>query len=614
MRSMFLRLINWLRPRLDVLFSVDLRTLALFRALLGAVLFADMCMRMSDVRRFYSDLGLAPRSWIADFAGNWRIDLYMANGETWFAVLLLCLEALAALALLFGWRTRLVTLLCFVLEASLLNRNQMVLIGGDILLECLLFWSLFLPLGARWSVDAALNTRAQPEGHKHLSWASAGLLLQVLSVYFFSAMLKTGREWWPDGTAVYYALQLDQYATPLGFWLRPYQSLLQGLSYFVYFLEMLGPILVLSPFYNRPLRFSVMLLLMCMHIGFLFCLKIGPFPMISLTSLTVLLGGWFWDWMDGRVQGRERRLGPAPLRIYYDRDCGFCIKMCLLFKTFLVLPRAQIAPAQDQARAKALLEANYSWVIIDHDEHAYLKWSAFAMLLRRSPLFCWLGWLLDPRSRGRWAVRPGDAVYDLVGRHRGGFGKLSAALLPYRDIGFETSRLAQGLAAMFVVLVCTWNIRTLHRLPARLDAVLSPPFHLLRIDQLWNMFAPFPSKDDGWWVFPGQFMDGTPLDVLHPERAGVSYDKPEYISETFPNIRWHKYDENLWSPQYSAARYQYGKFLCRSWNSTHPLKQNIRSFKMIFMLETSLPPGQTPTVEQHVVWQQNCYGESGQVN
>ena len=597
---------NWLRSRLALVFGIDLRTLALFRASLGAVLLVDLCRRMTDARVFYSDAGVMPRSWLAIFNDPWRFSLYMANGQTWFAVALLGLEALAALALILGWRTRLAAIVCFVLHISLLNRNALVLIGGDILLACLLFWSLFLPLGARWSADAALSQRPPDSNNQHLSWASAALLLQVMSVYFFSAILKSGPEWVPDGTAVYYALQLDMYATPLAVWLRQYQDLLTGLTWFVWFLELLGPLLVFSPVFSRPLRFLLMLLFIAMHVGFLLCLQLGPFPFISLASLTVLAGGWIWDALGRRALRREQTLGALPLRIYYDRDCGFCIKMCLLLRTFLILPRAEILPAQDYPRARALLEANFSWVIIDHDDHAYLKWPAFVLLLRRSPLFAWKGWLLS----GRWAETPGNTVYDFVGRHRESFARLSAALLPYRDAPFETGRFAQRVAGFFLFATLAWNLCTVDTLPKSLFALLTPPFRVIRIDQYWNMFAPYPSKEDGWFVFPGELADGTELDVLHPERPGISYDKPEYISLTYPNIRWHKYQENLWSAQFASNRLYYGKYLCREWNSTHPAEKALKTFKMIYMLEESLPPGQTPTVEQRVLWRHECFGDA----
>ena len=596
---------NWLRPRLPLLFGIDLRTLALFRALLGAVLFVDLCCRMGDASAFYSDAGVLPRSWLAAYGESWRASLYLANGQTWFALALLSLEALAALALLLGWRTRLAVLLCFVLEASLLNRNELVLTSGDVLLGCLLFWSLFLPLGSRWSVDAALSrTPPQPQ-NQHLSWASAALLLQVLSMYFFGAVLQSGAEWWPDGSAVYYALQLDRSATPIAAWLRQYPDLLTALTYFIWTLELLGPLLALSPLFSRPLRFLVLLLLAGMQLGLFLCLELGDAPFVSLAALSVLAGGWIWDALDRRAQRREQALGALPLRIYYDRDCGFCLKQCLLLRTFLILPRAEIVPAQDYPRARALLEANHSWVIIDHDDHAYLKWPAFVQLLRRSPGFAWKGWLLS----GGWLVTPGNALYDFIGRRRGSLGKISGVLLPYRDSAFDSGRLVQRVAGLFLFVVLAWNLCTVGWLPGFLGTALTPPLRLLRLDQTWNLYAPAPPKDDGWFVFPGEMADGSPLDVLRPDHAGLSYDKPAYIALTYPNIRWYQYRQNLWSAQYANNRPYYGRYLCSEWNGAHPAAQALKGFKMIYMLETSLPPGQTPVVEQRVLLRHECSAE-----
>ncbi|MDB5986728.1 MAG: hypothetical protein JWR16_1781 [Nevskia sp.] len=597
------RLPSFVRPLIDRLFSVDLRTLALFRALLGAVVFVDLCNRALDLRTFYTDLGVMPRDWMLQLNGLWRISLYSANGETWFVSLLFVVEMLAALALLLGWRTRIATVLLFVLHGSLLNRDQMVLLGADILLECLLFWSMFLPLAARWSVDATLADPKPALRNPHLSCASAGLLLQVMSVYFFSALLKYGREWWPDGTAVDLALQIDGYATPIGVWLRGFYPLTHWLTYFVWLLELLGPIAVFFPFFNKQLRFGTMLLLMVMHIGFLLCLSLGPFPFASLTSLTVLIGGWVWDALDRRKQRREDARGKQPLRIYYDRDCGFCLKSCLLYQTFLILPRVQIAPAQDTPRAKALLEANYSWVVIDHDDRAYLKWPAFVQLLKRSPLFFWLGFLLQ----GSWAVPPGNWCYDFVGRHRGAFGAATGALMPYHQRRFDTGIVAQVLAGIAVVAVFTWNLCTAHLLIRPIYAFLTPPFRVLRLDQLWDMFAPFPSKEDGWFVIPGELLDGTQVDVYHPERDGVSYDKPEYVVHEWPNIRWHKYMERIWSAEYSSNRLYYGRYLCRSWNASHAGAKQLKTFRIVYMLELSVPHGETPHVEQRVLWNHECF-------
>ena len=175
-----------------------------------------MANRLADVTTFYTDWGVMPRDYIAATGGPLRLSLHLVNGDTWYAALLLIVEGLAALAMAFGWRTRLATIVVFVLEGSLLNRNPVILLGGDNLVVCLLFWAMFLPLAARWSFDAALAENRPPERNAYCSFASAGLIVQVLTVYFFSAILKNGREWWPDGTAVYYTMSLDRYTTPVG--------------------------------------------------------------------------------------------------------------------------------------------------------------------------------------------------------------------------------------------------------------------------------------------------------------------------------------------------------------------------------------------------------------
>jgi hypothetical protein len=637
------------RAFLERAFGIDLRTLALFRAALGGVLLADLAFRAMNLRTFYTDFGVMPRDWMVNVNGLWRFTLHAANGELWWAALLFGIEALAALAFFLGWRTRLANLVVFVLHGSLLNRDILVLFGGDPLIMCLLFWGMFLPLGARWSVDAALG-RKPLEANAHVSWASAGLLLQALSVYFFSALLKTGREWWPEGTAVWYALSIDGYISPLGEWLRDFSPVTHGLSYFVYFLELLGPPLTILPYLlglaaarlyalADGTRFAVMVMLALMHVGFIVFLSIGPFPFISLASLTALTGGWVWD----ALARAARRAQPAPLQIYYDRDCGFCLKTVLLLRIFLLLPSAEIAPAQDTQRTRVLLEANNSWVVLE-DDRAWLKWPAFVVLLRRSVLLFWLGRLLS----GKWAVGPGTAAYDFVARHRGPLGRVTARLLPFHDRSLAVGPAAAGCAGAFFVALTAWNLwgsrglagvvlavaamavlrlrdRIMHVfaaalvlaflawnlctvrvLPARLYVALVPPFDLLRVDQLWDMFAPFPLKEDGWFVLPAELSDGRQIDLLHPARGAPSYDKPRRVANEWPDVRWHKYLERVWSAQFASSRLYYGRFLCRSWNRADSPGPRLRTFRIVYMLEMSVPEGQSPRVEQRVLWQHDC--------
>lgn len=592
-----------LAERLADIFGIDLRTLALFRFALGSVLFCNLLLCFGDLGAFWTDAGVMPRSWLIESDAGPRLSLHLAGGQAWFIAALLTVQSVLALMLALGWHTRLASVASFVLWASLLNRNPAVLIGGDLLICCLLFWSMFLPTGARFSVDAAVAENPPPPRHAHLSWASAGLLLQVMSVYFFSALLKSGREWVPDYTAVYYALSLDRHVLPLGRLLNEWLPLTKALSFYVWWLELLGPLLIFSPFFLRPLRFVLMLCFMLMHVGFLLCLELGHFPYVSLSSLTVFAGGWIWDALDRRHRHRH----PAAPRIYYDIDCGFCLKSCRLMQQFLILPRSPIAPAQETPRARTLMEANYSWVVIDGEERAYLKWQAFTVLVRHSPLFGWL-W---PLLRAPQLERPGNAVYDFVARHRGAFGRITASILPTRRIRWELPRFWHGVAAVMVVLTLIWNGHTVGMPPHASYAALTPVFRSLRIDQLWNMFAPFPLKEDGWLVIPGRLADGTEIDVLDPGQGAPRFEKPALYSQTHGGIRWLTYRGRLWEAQYANQRLYYGKYLCRSWNADKldgdARDRRLMSFRMIYMLETTPPPGQTPSVEQRVLWRHECF-------
>ena len=594
-----------LRTRLEQLFGIDLRSLALFRAGLGLVLLADTCCRFRDLGAFYDGSALLPAPHSRLFTESGRFSLYLVSGHAVFAGALLVLQALCALALLLGWRTRLAALACFILEISLLNRNPLVLFDGDRLLACLLLWAPWLPLGARWGVDAALN-RAPPAPAACRSWATAGLLLQVLSAFFFAAVARSGPDWWPDGSALYYTLQLDRLVSAPGVWLRPYTGLLTALTWLVYFIGWLAPLLVLSPWCNRPLRFAALVLLFFTQLLFAVCLNDGLTPYVYLAALAVLIDGWVWDALDRAGQRRAARRGPAALRIYYDRDCAFCLRSVTLMKTLLVLPRAELLPAQEQARARTLMEANRSWVVIDHDDRAYLKWPAMVVLLRRSPLLGCLGWLLS----GGWAVKPGDAVYDFVARHRGAFGRISGVLLPWHDGAAGQGRGLPQVAAVLLFVELAWNLSTVGGLPGFVGSALAPPLRLLGVDQHWNALAPVPSRADGWFVFPGELADGSTADVLRGGLSPVSYDKPAHIAGFYPDLRWRQYLESLLDPQNGEVRNHYGRRLCRQWNASHPPAQALNSFKMIYMLESSLPPGQTRTLEQQVVDRIDCTSHS----
>src|SRR3712207_3360366 len=145
---------EWLRTKAVEVFGADLRSLAVFRIVLALLVLADLANRATDLRQHYTDAGVLPRTaLVQEGLTPWAFSLNLMNGRLFFQVLLLVAAALAALGLLIGYRTRLCTIVLWVLLLSIQWRNPLVGGSDGPLLRLLLFWGMFLPLGAYWSVD-----------------------------------------------------------------------------------------------------------------------------------------------------------------------------------------------------------------------------------------------------------------------------------------------------------------------------------------------------------------------------------------------------------------------------------------------------------------------------
>lgn len=560
---------------------IDLRTLALFRVLLATMVIVDLVMRARDLTAHYSDRGILPRPALLGAFGEWFPSLHLASGSASVQAALFVVAGIVAFALLVGYRTRLATILSWAFLLSLQARNPLVSQGADMLLRVLFFWAMFLPLGARFSVDAALDEDTQRAPNDYFSIATVALLVQVMSVYLFTALLKTSSVWIPNGTAVYFALQIDYLVTPIGAWLRQFPLVMQWLTYFVWGLEIAAPILVFSPFFHVPLRIAVLLLLVGMHIGFFLCMEIGIFPFVSITSLSVLVPGWVWDRLGAWLRTPERR----GLQIFYDEPCEFCRKVCLLFRTFLLPQETPIRPAQQVPEIHETLKAHNSWVVVDHDGSRHVRWDAVALVFRRSPLFRPLGVLISQR----WFARFGESIYETIARNRGRLAAWSAVVLPYRRQLLHPSFAATVILASLVILVLWVNLRSLPWFGYRMPPALAEVISTTRLMQKWNMFAPSPSRVDGWYVIRGETTQGLPVDVLRGRSGEPDWTRPAKLADEYGTYRWRKYLVSLKNDNWERYRPYYGAYVCRTYNRGKPAADRVAKVAIYFNWETILP-------------------------
>lgn len=286
----------WAKSFQDLAF-IDFRTLSLFRICFGIVLFFDLLTKSLDLTAFYTDRGIFPRSLALDYLGWWSVSFHMASGAFWFQAVLMAVGFLLSLCFIFGYQTRLVTVLLWIFFVSLQGRNHLILHSGDALIRLMLFWSMFLPLDARYSLDRVLLARIGKEypGQGVAGLSSLAILLQLLCMYFYTAILKDHPDWHTDFLAVYYAVQLDQFTTPLGRWLQDFPALLKIMTFKTYYLELIGPILFLVPFIQRYVRFVLPFAFIGLHLGLFLTMYLGLFPWTCMVAWLLFLPS---KWMD----------------------------------------------------------------------------------------------------------------------------------------------------------------------------------------------------------------------------------------------------------------------------------------------------------------------------
>ncbi|MBJ43244.1 MAG: hypothetical protein CMJ80_08220 [Planctomycetaceae bacterium] len=280
--------------RRETLFGIDLRSLAAFRIGIGALLLTDLGMRATDLTAHYTDDGIVPRSLLDDrLRDSWRWSWHMLNGSAAFQSALFLVAAFAAAALMVGFRTRFATVVSWLLLVSLHARNPFIVNAGDVLLRVVLFWSIFLPLGAVWSIDHRYRPQAIPK-NPTTSVASAAILLQVACMYWMTAYFKWHGIWLtPDGFRR--VVELDSYAKPFAYQLLNFPDLLPWMGCGVLSLEICGPILAFSPFATKPIRLLVFVCFCLLHIGIELSLTVGLFSIISILAWILFIPDVFWN-------------------------------------------------------------------------------------------------------------------------------------------------------------------------------------------------------------------------------------------------------------------------------------------------------------------------------
>lgn len=327
--------------KVRTLFALDARSLAVFRMGLAILILFDLVTRAAHLTLFYTDNGVLPRALaFQEFDLQWRISAYFVNGSPQVAWFFFILAGFAGVALLVGFRTRFAAFLSWFMLMSLHVRNPMVLDSGDHILRLLLFWSLFVPLGSCWSLDAKKKGKGINGSGQFLSVGTFALLAQIVFIYWFSAGLKLGNAEWRAGEAAYLALNVSQIQTTLSQWALQFPFFLKALTYATLTLEILGPLMLFCPFWTAPIRMFAIFLFLVMHFGFALFLDLGGFAMVNWVAMLPLLPPAFWQWVERKNEKVLSR--PAGASSLVNIMAGVCLLYVLFWNLGTVIPKMKM--------------------------------------------------------------------------------------------------------------------------------------------------------------------------------------------------------------------------------------------------------------------------------
>lgn len=542
---MLIKIVNIFR---NTLFRADLRVLALFRILFGLVMFMDILRRIPYIDIFYSDKGVLPISYLLSSSyKSLPFSLLPAFGSPWEANVFFNAGLVFCLLYIIGYRTKLFQILSTIVLLSIHNKVSLIENGGDTVMNNFMVISLFLPLGAAWSVDAVrkklkttresspteLNEFTHIPRDKVFSIAFFFCLIQLAMIYFFNFTNKSGGTW-SEGTSLHYFFHLDTFLTPIGYWARYHltDGMKSFMTYMTLFIEASGPILIFFPFFTRWVRWFYFSLFVGFHLCIGLFMEIGMFSWAMIAADVLLFTGAEIDFISNWV---KRSCG-KPITVVYDSACGFCHQVARILTRLDVYKKITWYGNDWQDHPdKELLNHRQDTILVffaDNPEKMMMKSTAFFHILNKIPFGFIVSWLL---------IVPGlkqisNAVYGLVAKNRTRISELSglaACGLPlqkqYKIEPAPNSRLRyycrktlrySAAIALSVLMFANINRAFALNEPFKSDWSLKerPGFRriikYLHMNQKWNMFSPNVKKSDSILIIDGITNDGTHLDPL----------------------------------------------------------------------------------------------------
>lgn len=346
-------------------FAIDLRVLGIVRIIIGVFCLFYFSLRIPVFSLFFSEEGLMPLPvryvdlGIGTGRGtSYSWSLFFVSDSHEFGLLILLIGILTSLALIAGFSTRAVTLIIWILICSTRARQPYIGDGGDAVLKVLLFWSMFIPWGARFSVDRWRKHRAGVAAGANLAFSAAtvALLIQLVLVYWFSFLMKYGPDWQETKLAVYYALNNELLTNENAKLIRKFEKFHRFSNEVVLFVEVLAPFLLISCSRESLARVIGVSLGVLLHIFIATFFEFGIFPYVLIVYWLAFLP---WPRSCPDVAGNAGYVTSSSLLNLF---VCFCLFLTILWNIFTLPGSQRFGSMPDPLRKVAFgLHLNQRW-------------------------------------------------------------------------------------------------------------------------------------------------------------------------------------------------------------------------------------------------------------
>jgi hypothetical protein len=396
----------------------DLAPVALFRIVYGVELFNWFWQLYPNLNAFFTDQGFMPRSLLVTQFPD-RFSLITGMGMWWQIALFWAACLVVSVMLTIGWHTRTACILAFLGVASFEWRNPLLLDGSDIVFRVIPFWLALTSCGDLYSVDAATRkARGEQVTGTGPALPVRLLELQIGWIYLMTGLEKMAGTLWKDGTATFYALQLEHtFGRSWAYPLATNMIVVHLMSWGTLVVELL-----FLPFTMIPSRITRLIAVVgaaFLHGGILTMMNVGNFPVIMLSALILFLPA---EWVREFVDQVQQRLGPRLTPRLAAAAAGVAKRE---MRQITLVPGRRIGIREQRAvrvaaivallavTGVALASALPSWAATYRPQGQLAQVLAFSSLDQRWDMFS-----PDPAQTDGWMLAPATladgGTYDLL--------------------------------------------------------------------------------------------------------------------------------------------------------------------------------------------------------